>query len=89
MADAQGCDFCVSSAIDQFQKAQKISYGPFKTQTGMKMVNGLLYRGRKVITPRSMKEKIMGLLHNESHMGYDKTALFTKSRSYRRKWGTT
>lgn len=67
LAKAQRDDFAISSAKSQLEMMQKIDQGPFRSHSGMKILGALLYRGRKVIVPKSMREKIMHLVHSEGH----------------------
>ena len=82
MATAQREDPTLASAILQLEETGRVDNGALKTQTGLKIVDRVLYRGRKIVVPHSMKEEIMGLVHNEGHFGSEKTALLTRDRFY-------
>ena len=85
MATAQREDNTLALAMNQLEETGRVDKGPVKTQAGLKIVEGILYRGRKIVVPHSMKERIVGLVHNEGHFGSDKTILLTRNIFYWKK----
>ena len=71
-----------SSAINQLKSSGGITEGQFKNQLGVNLTEGLLCRGRKVIVPSEMKNEILTLVHNEGHLGIDKTTRLVRQQFY-------
>ena len=82
LVKAQSNDTTVASAKKQLQESQRIDHGPFRKQAGMQIIGELLYRGKKVVVLRPMRDEIIGLVHNEGHFGVDKTTLLTRARFF-------
>ena len=80
MRTAQESDGAIKSAEEQLRRGNILS-GKYKAYGGMNISDGLLCRGRKVIVPNVMKEKVIGLIHARTHAGEQRTLEMVK-RNY-------
>ena len=50
-----------------------IGEGRFKNQSGTVNSDGLLFRGKQLVVPLTLKQEVLALVHNGSHLGMAKT----------------
>ena len=63
----------IAFALEQLQEVIHIGEGRFKNQNGMVISGGLLYRSKQLVAPLILKQEVLALVHNESHLGMAKT----------------
>ena len=72
----------IAFALEQLQKGMHIGEGRFKNQSGMVISDGLLYRGKQLVVPPTLKQEVLALVHNGSHLGIAKTKEAVKRDFY-------
>ena len=80
--DDQNSDPAISFAVQQLEQGGLILRGRFKSQRGMHLRQGLLYRGSKLVVPNSVKREILTMVHNAAHPGVTKTYELIKCQFY-------
>ena len=73
LREAQKDDLVTSRAMEEINNNGNIRTGQFKRYSQMKIRSGLLYRGRRIVIPRSCREMALCLVHNASHSGVHRT----------------
>ena len=69
----QAADSAIATAIAQIRKNGCVSHGRFRKFGGMRLEEGILCRGRRVVLPISMSSQVMQTLHELSHWGVQRT----------------
>ena len=74
LSDEQKNDIVISRAISDINKHGCIQTGQFKQYSQMNIRFGLLYRGRKIVVPKSCREAVICRVHNATHSGVLRTS---------------
>ena len=73
LCEEQKNDLVISRAISDIDESGGIQSGQFKRYSQMKIRSGLLYRGRRIVVPKSCREAVLCNVHSMTHSGVQRT----------------
>ena len=82
LRNAQASDPVTARAITQIRNKGLVSFGAFKKFDGMRVDDGILCRGRRIVIPSSMSDQVMRIIHDFSHWGVQRTFEEIKRKFY-------
>ena len=78
----QAADSAIATAIAQIRKNGCVSHGRFRKFGGMRLEEGILCRGRRIVLPISMSSQVIQTLHELSHWGVQRTFDMIRQKFY-------
>ena len=78
----QSSDPEIWNAISQVQERGNVLNGRFKKFRGIRLNNRILFRSRRIVTPASMVDQVIRIVHNDSHWGIQRTFEEVRRRFY-------
>ena len=80
--EAQRADQVFSPAITKLQNEEIVKTGCFRNFSNLKVTDGILCKGSRIIVPSSITEFVIQEYHGQSHLGADNTILAISARFY-------
>ena len=75
-------DIHIANAMDQLEVSGEITKGINRGYKNLTVRNGALYKGERVVIPKSLIDRIVVEVHGQYHAGVENTLLMIKSRFY-------
>ena len=72
----------ISNAINQLEHTGEIKKGIYRTYRNISLRNGMLYKGERIIMPKTLTDRVVVEMHGQYHAGVENTLLMIKSRFY-------
>ena len=72
----------ISNAIDQLEQTGEIEKGIYRTYRNISLRNGKLYKGERIVVPKTLVDRIVVEMHGQYHAGVENTLLMIKARFY-------
>ena len=78
----QAKDKIISDATKQLSEVGQIRSGTFRPYKNIRVKDGILYKGNRIMAPKTLQEVIIREYHGQYHYGVNNTALLIKARFY-------
>ena len=75
-------DIHVANAMDQLEASGEIKKGIYRSYKNLTVRNGTLYKGERVVIPKSLIDCIVVEVNGQYHSGVENTLLMIKSQFY-------
>lgn len=75
-------DTQVRDAISQLRNDQQIDKGIYKSYANLNLSDGILWKGNRILIPKTLQKKVIQEYHGQYHPGIENTTLLIKARFY-------
>ena len=75
-------DSQVKDAMIQLATSNKIETGIYKSYANLNVANGIIWKGDRILIPKTLQTKVMQEYHGQYHPGVENTTLLLKTRFY-------
>jgi hypothetical protein len=80
--EAQLDDQSIKSTIEKVKAGSPVQTGPFRNFANLKISDGVLYKGARIIVPAAATDFVTREFHGQNHFGADNTFLAISARFY-------
>ena len=82
LREEQETDPVISRAVVEINENGRVKSGQLKQYSQMKIYSGLLYRGKRIVVPKSCREDVFDHIHRATHSGVMRTYEDVKLRFF-------
>ena len=78
--EEQDSDKFVKFVKDRISKDKKINKGPFRNVKGLRIEDGILLKGHRIVIPQKLQKVMINEIHGQYHTGTENTVIALKSQ---------